>query len=786
MLESVKAAVKTGLGRISAAIKPGDYGYKEDLVNYINTEYERRQAERRPHELQWRLILNFLDGNQYLDINSAALDLTEIPKLYWFESREVFNHLAPILETRVARFSRMQPRLKIRPATSENSDISGAKIGLRLLDYVQNERLTGDPRQALYQWMDSLGTVFLKNVWNPRLGRRVGAIALKAQSQDQPQKVKQFQDTAPDSLDNAGKRISENLDQQQPQQDNNTVQIQESDNGVLAGTIQALYEGDVDPVIVPPYEIYPDSTFNPTVGDCRSILHCRAYHVDQVYEMYGVKVDPEPVESFRLAGGVRGSFGLGYGGNGFTTTVSKLEGYAIVKEMWERPSMAYPQGRLIVVCNDKVLYVGPLPYKVGTDDAPDLPFVKIEAIKRPGCFWGRSVMERLIPIQRRYNTLRNRKAEFLNRVAIGQLAVEEGSIDLDDTEENGGGPGYIHVYRKGFTPPHYLQFPPLPAAFETEETSLLNEFTVISGVSELARNSTPAPGTRSGIAMSLAIEQDDTRLSHTVGNYENAVVLAGKQWLRLYKQFATQKRLLKMVGTDLEVELMEWDRSDIRSDDVVVETSALLAETPAQRRQTIYELFQIGLFNDPETGRLTKQGQKRLIDMLQLGHWEFISADDIDNLQAVRAEKENRAMSKGAMPQPQDIDNDQIHLEHHTRYRLTGEYEEIMAATGGQVDMIFQQHSMMHFQRIQQAMQAQMQQQAQMVAAQNQHPPGETMSFKDLPLEGQVQMAKQAGIELTPQGLMQAKIQDQALAMAQAQAKAKAQPNTQSQNNKTK
>jgi len=698
VLESVKTAIKTGLGKITARIKP--FEYKDDLVNYVNEKFERRRAERRPFELQWRLNMAFVDGQQYLDINSARLDLMEIPKLYDWQEREVFNHIAPIVETRIARISRMQPTLKTRPATGEPEDLSSAKVSNRILNYALNEYLDQNKRYTLTQWLDVCGTAFLKNIWNAKKGRVVGATLIRAASDDAPREERKPKEED-EGLETAGKRIAEEITPESEEE----VVVEKQENGVVAGTIQPIYEGDIEPVVVPSYEVFPDSSWHPTMDEVRSILHARAYHVDQVYEFWGVRVEPEPVESFSLQRAATGFGGLGYNFGSFYARTAKMEGYVLVKELWEKPSLSCPQGRLIVVANDKLLFTGPLPYLVGQDGAPDLPFVKFDAIRRPGCFWGRSVIERLIPVQRRYNALRNRKAEYLNRCAIGQYVVEEGSVDMDDLEENGGAPGYIHVYKRGFNSPQYMQNPPLPNEFETEEATLLNEFTIISGVSEIARHSDAPPGVKSGIALSIAVEQDDTRLSHTVGNIETGLVHAGKQWLRLYRQYATEKRLHRTVGSDLEIELIQWDASDIRSDDVVIETSALLAETPAQRRQMVFDLLNAGLFNDPETGRLTKEGRAKVFELLQFGHWEF--TEDIDKLHISRAERENQQMAQGALPLVKDYDSHVIHLQRHTKFRLQSEYEQLNQQTNSAVDEIFRQHTEMHLAALQRMAMAQ-------------------------------------------------------------------------------
>ena len=714
MKEGILSAVKRGIARIVVKTKPTDFGLPTDLVNHVDQEFERRRNERRPFELQWRLNMAFIDGNQYMDINAAIMDLFEIPKLYWWQEREVFNHCAPIIETRIARISRMQPILKVRPATSEDYDLSGAKVETRLLDYFLNERLTMEDRNTLFQWMEGCGTAFLKPVWDSKLGQKVGMMNVQAEFQDvtanhlvsgddEDKTVSSLTKDKRDldgrlKIDDAGKKIADEIsgDPSPDDFDKQHINVEQKGSGINAQTLEPIYEGDVDVIVVPPYEIFPDSCWHPTIDDCRKIMHARAYPVDEIYEKYGVKVDQEPVDSYKIQTTTLGLAGLGYGFYNFNQTVSKIEGYAVLKEEYERPTPAYPDGRLIVVAGHKLLHVGPLPYRVGPDDKADIGITKFDCLRRPGCFWGRSITERIIPVQRRYNAVRNRKAEFLNRVAIGQVIVEDGSLDVDWAENNAGSPGAIWIKKKGYADPHFMQTPGLPPEFHEEEEALLNEFTYISGVSEIARNSEAPPGIKSGVALAIAIEQDDTRLSHTVGNYEMGLVDCGKQVLRLYRQFATQKRMIRTVGPDMGLELMQWDNRDVRSDDIIIETSAMLAETPAQRRAMVFDMMQSGLFNDPDTGKLTKDGRAKVLDLMQFGHWEL--SDATDARQISKAEKENRLMDQGQQVQVSDVDDHALHVTRHNNYRLTDEYEEMNTQANGQLDIVFKMHTLAHLQ----------------------------------------------------------------------------------------
>ena len=128
---------------------------------------------------------------------------------------------------------------------------------------------------------------------------------------------------------------------------------------------------------------------------------------------------------------------LGNISTGYKITNRTQKNSALVIEKWERPSNKYKNGRLIICTEKQLLYIGDLPYLIGDDNTHGLPFEIQKSIKSPGMFFGKSVIERLIPIQRRYNSIKNRKAEFINRVTIGQMVYEEGSIDPDFLEEEG-------------------------------------------------------------------------------------------------------------------------------------------------------------------------------------------------------------------------------------------------------------------------------------------------------------------------------------------------------------
>jgi hypothetical protein len=661
--------------------------YNEELADFVNNELDRRRNDRKPYELQWRLNMEFLNGNQYLDIDSETMTIMDVPRLYWYQEREVYNMIATISETRIARLSRLKPIMKVRPASSDQNDISSAKVSSMLLTSTWHDEEMDRKYEKYIAWLETCGTAFFKPIWNKDKGRILQEdVAEKDPMELQSQEGDKEETTAPlqdDPFQSAQQRI-------------------------------ILREGDIDTEVVSPFEIYPDNSHG-DFDDTKSVIHARAYHIDDIQDWWGEKIEEEKVDVITLQGSNSGMGGLGYGVGSFRYTSQSLKKHALVKEYYELPSKRYPYGRMIVVAGNKTLYAGVLPYNVGEDGEPGFPFVRAVSIPVVGSFWGKSVIERCIPIQRRYNALRNRKAEYLNLVTIGQWYAPDGVVEDESVLNNE--PGNIIRYRNigNGVRPEPVVFPSLPQSFEMESQTLMQEFTAVSGVSELSRFSEAPSGVKSGVALSIAGEQDDTRISMTTNQLEISSVELGKKWIRLYRQFCQEPRIIRYIGDSSDIDVLYWEASDLKSDDVIIDNSSALAETPAQRKQMVFDLIQTGLFNRPETNPYTSEGVRKILQMLEFGHWEG-GVDEDETLQEQKAKRENRQMLDGTLLPINEYDSDELHIREHYRFMMSTDYEEMMQTEQGiEIDELFKIHIESHKMRIQQTM---IQQQLQMMAAQ--------------------------------------------------------------------
>lgn len=581
----------------------------ERIVREVKEDFAVRQSERRMLERNWELNMNFLAGNQYCDIGASGEIVEEEPRFYW-QYRRVFNHIAPAIDTRCAKLSRVRPQLIVRAASDQEGDLRTAKISSNVLKSVCEENSFEEVMSKATVWSETCGTSFYKIVWDGTAGRCLG----------------------------------------------------QNESG-------SVYEGAVRISAVPPFEIYPENLGCENIEDQPSILHVKALPVSEIEEKYGVKIPGRDISEFSFAPcsssqNFVGAFGVRSG--------NTLKNCELVIERYEKPTSAFPQGRFIVVAGNELVYVGDLPYLNGASGTRTYPFVKQCAIELSGSFFGNSIIDRMIPVQRAFNALKNRTHEFINRLTMGILAVEDGSVDTDDLAEEGLPPGKVIVYRQGAKPPELLGKDSIPSEFFEEEQRLLNEFIQVSGVSEISSTSQNRTQVTSATGLQLLIDLDDTRLAVTTDSIRRAVKKAGQHILRLMREFAGEKRLMRMTGEGGKVDLYYFGASDISSDDVVFVSDTEDARTPSESRSLIYEIYKMGLLSDEE-GKISVETKRRVLNALGYGGLE--NARGLAQLHANKASEENLRLMKEYVG-ADAYDDAKIHTESHIRFLLSDEFRD--------------------------------------------------------------------------------------------------------------
>ena len=225
---------------------------EQELVRQVREDYLARREARRSLESQWQLNINFYVGNQYSYIASNN-NVQDYDKQYFWQEKEVFNHIAPMIETRISKITRLNPNIDVLPASMDLADIKSAKLSKEIFKAVSNKLDIPSLSKYASTWCEICGTAFYKITWNSDAGMIVASDDKKA-----------------------------------------------------------IREGDVEISVCSPFEILPDNLSCEKISDMGSIIHAKAISVDTIKNIYGVTVEPEYVHSFSLDSGFGTSGGLGY------------------------------------------------------------------------------------------------------------------------------------------------------------------------------------------------------------------------------------------------------------------------------------------------------------------------------------------------------------------------------------------------------------------------------------------------------------------------------------------
>ncbi len=617
------------------------------LAKEVVDDYSARKLKKQDLERAWLLNMNFLVGNQYSYINAVG-DIETEPKHSATECREVFNHISPIIESRLAKLSRVRPSMTVRPTSSSESDVETAKISRSILDSVSNSLNISEVVSDATLWSEVCGTSFYKIVWDESLGNVIGyEREVKKDGESSPIEYVNGLPVAKDGEASESKNKSAS----------EFVELGCEEDKKVPENATPVFDGDIKISVCSPFEIFPENASIFEINDQGSIICAKAVDCKTVENLYGIKVPGQTLNALRLEN-LSANLGLLSSGGRYAQAMGDtVDNMVLVIERWVKPCEEFKNGRLTIVACDHLVFDGDMPYEV-------YPFVKQVSNRTIGSFWGSSVIERCIPVQRAYNAVKNRKLEALNRLCGGVLAVEEGSVDVDEIVEEGLSAGKVLVYRNGSTAPRFMDAGTIPPELTQEEERLTSEIISLSGVSELMRNSALPAQVNSGTAINLLIEQDNTRLAVTAENIRLSMLEICRRVLKLYKMYAEAPKLAKIVDEYGKLQLFYWSRADITSDDVVLETSNELNESLGSRKNMVFELLKYGLLNN-ENGKMDERTRAKVIEMLGFGNWE--SGADEATLQMARAKSENVTQDNIMVL---EIDDHKTHIKEHTKFLL--------------------------------------------------------------------------------------------------------------------
>ena len=606
-------------GKVIDVDRDGNTLFKEDIIHNILEELEKRRGQRSTLEQQWTLNANFLCGNQYCEVRPYTGEIEQLEPVYDWLNRETFNNIAPLIQTRIANLKKINYMMKVKPATNELEDYAKAEVSTSVLQYTQKATDFEAKKDTMIYWNELCGNCFWLTWWDKDKGEKFAS---------------------------------------------ETV-LSVKDDGTESKKERAFYQGDIDYGLITPYEVFPESIFKQGVENQRSVILEQVKSVEDIYDLYGIDVEGSAIETFELTPVASGG-GLGYENTVISLGHRTAENAEKVITYFERPSKYKPNGLMVIIVGDEhLVYYGDMPYS-------RIPIIQSVCHEVPGQFFGKSVIQDLIPYQRTYNGCINSIHEYIKRLSLGNLLTEEGSIDIEEYEQHGLEPGAFLVYKNGTNPPVPVQNGSLPTEIMNERYNLKSDMEYVAGVSQLMVTGNAPQTNMSGTAIANLAEIDNTRLSLTGDHIRNSIRKLAVLWLEIYKRYATTHRILNYVGANDIGKALVWSAEDINSYDVEYVTENELLMSEDVQKQRFFDMYNMGLFTD-DNGRIPMRVKIRAMEYMKAGNYTDIM--NLNLLQMQAAQRENVFFENGVIPKISDFDEHEIHIEEHLRYILQMEFQ---------------------------------------------------------------------------------------------------------------
>lgn len=671
----------------------------DKLAARIESYYKKDTTSKQQLSYHWERNHLYLDGRQWLVFDGSVASgglwkRLEVSRANEFIPRPTTNYLFDVFQTLKSYLIKTKPRSTVYPNTELYQDKMAAKIAELCLE-ANWARLK---EQANYEYAATnlvvYGTVFKKDYW----------------------------DTSELVMSKVPRMT------QMPQVDPATglttgmQEVQATDPVTQEPLYDEMPLGDVNTDVVEPYRIAMDPMAN-DIHKIRWIMEYAIQPLAWIQEIYGKDPTQNPgytglvddvKEETTLAGSLKRFYQLKQssgvkqrveGAVALGSTEEHINNSAVVKEYYERPSRAYPNGRLVVVANGVCLYAGDSPY-AGPELGDWHPYSECRWELVPGRFWGKSPLDNASEIQKQINSIDS--VIVLNRktMAIPQklIPTSAGIVHGQWT----GRPGQEIFYRdSGTNPPQVIQAHGVDPTVFQERAQRVEDMKTITGAIDILKGEHP-DGVTAASALEMMYEVGMGKLFPILDRWKVFVENSQKKQLRIISKFYKEPRpdfirILKQKNKELsDQSIAKFIGSDLYDNcNVVVEAGSNVTKLQAAKKQELREAAQSGVLNlaDPRNRR------KYLEDMGIQGYDSDIGPDQ------KRQEWENSLLddtlnSPSNKPVVLDWDNHPIHIQVlEQRMKEPSWMEQPF-----QVQQAYMQHRMEHEQKQQQAMQMQMMQ----------------------------------------------------------------------------
>lgn len=559
-----------------------------------STEENIRMLSGRQWDVWSDLLGKFVDPLRYMDDEERR-----------WRQRPVMDYLGYWFMVTLSKVTENQPMVGFLPSTADESDAKLAEVMDPIFKTQWDETEMPDRFMEVAGWCLAAGEAHITSRVDYSAGeqREVMGPAVLSLDRADGTKIERPVDNVP--YDSNGEPLAKLM----PDPEN------EGEYGYdVTGDPHKELEGELVVDVHCPLEVRAEWGNNIPWSQKRWIIKRFFLHPDAIYARWQVSVEPDVY----LDDGGDASTGAGYlerllFGTGYfgavrqdptgtsTADTRKLrEGLVCGYEMWEKPSSYSPEseetpgGRLLIVAGGKVLHDSVRPYRTkGAGPIRRCGFLHI-----PGRPFYSTVLEKMVPLQKRLNRIEAQVAEHTNLCTNPVLLVHESAgIDVDD-----------FVARPGLTlehgmvgaghPAEWLAPPNLSEDVWRHKADVRDQIFVLGSLN--GNDSSPPTDNASGELVQQLRFNSDRPLSMLTRNLELTAAGVCEDWIAILPTIWTEEKIIAYAGQDnvtrtITVLPEMWDGSvNVRP---VMESAA--PETREARQARVTQLYQLGAWGLP-------------------------------------------------------------------------------------------------------------------------------------------------------------------------------------------
>lgn len=607
---------------------------KEEISSFMNDLWNQEQKNKSSLNLLWRRNVDFANGVQQMPYGmpSATLNGQNIFFVGGNSNKRtqmyMTNEISPIMRALVSYMTRSKPAVEAATIDKTSESKNRAKLAERVLDAkyeIDNEQ--NNSTMSVF-WALSIGTVFRKDFWDPAKGKLVNQI----------------------KYDELGNEVID------PQ--TGDVMMEQAQSGDTSTAILTPLSVGVD-WSVTSFEEQPfinEGYFMPT---------------EWARDVYGDLIGKEKIndsggfsyESLSVLEQMKYSTPFGRGGETNKTGKDKT----LIRELYVKPNGEFPEGRFILKVGDVIAFDGPSPYFLPMQPMMWHPYSVFIPEPFIGRFFGKSMVEDLIPLQMRLNEINGSILENANTLAkVGILAVE-GSLKRGVVSGQGA---QITTYKNipGAAKPEKWEGTPLPQQFFKEKQDIIDQMVRRAGTN-FVMNGNPPTGVSAGTALEMLLENATSQQTGPMSSLAKYLEQGASKKIRIirnFNKFPNEDLINYMRGLAkdaLDIEIGDFVGEDLGDGfNIKIDPASMIPKSEVSKREAIKQIIANPVLI-PEMQEDSPRGSEAREYLFKQIGLDPIETEQSKDLQ--KAKWENDRIKNGLPPVPWEDDNDPIHLACH-------------------------------------------------------------------------------------------------------------------------